>query len=429
MMQAPTARWASLIAPLALTVAFGCNSEEASNDEVLTTVDYHVADDQEAQTTRHDDLIADIDNARERVDVAVSALEDDQLALALVDAAKRGVPVRLVTDYEEFESDQEGLGIVEEADEIDVTIGDGTLGYLPEPTLAPILGECREEEEEQFIRCSQGQDSEQDVMVRPGDYNVMSHDFALIDDEIVWTFPPLDGASRDWMGWRVESSKMAYDFTREFQQMHGGVFSTTLDVYNGPVKSTADNNVRYYTDKGEMRLWFNPQERLLKQVIDEVYKAKASVWVMSDNVVNGDLLDALEYKDERGFDVRVMSNPDLQGEGDAADQLDGLGVAAPPEDIDRLSTLIVIDETRDRSGQHRPRRVLSLSHPLMRAKPFEVEFDSGGADDVIIYPSDLFVDGNLWQLVENGSAVHEDATIDDFADYFEQTWQDRQSWE
>ncbi|MFP4599057.1 MAG: phospholipase D-like domain-containing protein [Persicimonas sp.] len=392
------------------TVTVACMEDPPPAVESLNVADYHMeeADGADAQKAS---LLDDIGSATERIDIAVSTLADEELAAALVDAHEAGVEVRVVGDWDARE--EAGFALLDDNDIMPV-FGDGTLAYLPEPTLSSIVQQCRERSDEQLIQCSSGQPGAGNaMMVRPGDYNQMAHDFAVIDDKLVWTFPPPDNTKRSWVGWRIESSQLAYDFVREFQQMHGGVFSTTLTVYNGPLKSTADSHSHYLTDMGMMRVWFNPQQRLIKTVIDEVYKAKASVWVMSDNIVNSDLIDALEYKAGNGFDVRVMTHPDHQAQDSSADRLDDLGARYAPEELDHLPTLIVIDDRVDRNGRERPRKVLSLSHPLIRAQPFDVEYRRS-ADQVNIFPSDLFVDGNLWELLETGTTTHQDPTIEDF---------------
>lgn len=164
----------------------------------------------------------------------------------------------------------------------------------------------------------------------------------------------------------------------------------------------------------------------MKTVIDRVYKAKASVWVMSDNLVDPNLISALEYKAQNGFDVRVLVHPDEQASGDSLDALEELDLRWAPDDYDHLPTMIVVDAERDRSGDARPRYVLSLSHALIRARPFEVRTAQPN-DLVYIYPSDLFTDGNLWELGESASMIHKDATINRYQDYWLGLWRDAQS--
>lgn len=417
----------TIVAALAALVALavvdaGCSNDRPPMTEAFNQADYYVGGPEQTEMRRAE-LIADIDAAGESIDIAVSRLVDQEVAQALLDAKERGVEVRVVSDWDSWTSPEQadaGLKMLEDNEVLPV-YGDGSLSYLPEPTLASVLSNCQVYDDPQYKVCSQGQASGQGTMVRPGSYNLMSHNFAVIDEEVVWNFPPLDDSQQDWIGWRIESSLLAYDFAHEFQQMYGGTFATTLDVYNGPLKSSTDYNVRYFTDKGEMKVWFNPQERLLKTVIDEVYKARSSVWVMTDNLANLDLIDALEYKNNNGFDVRVMIHPDHQAVGESKDRLDAMGVRYAPDGRDHLPTLIVIDQKTDRTGRDRPRKVLALSHPLMRARPFDTEYNDQ-ADKVFIYPSDLFTDGNLWLVQESGSTNHDYELVDQFTRHWDQVW-------
>ncbi|QDG51451.1 hypothetical protein FIV42_12060 [Persicimonas caeni] len=406
----------------------GCD-EQADGSVFPAKAEFHVRDvDQSAE--QRAELIADIEAARESIDIAVSTLLDEEVAQALIDARARGVAVRVVSDWDS--RDSAGLVQLEDNDIIPV-YGDGALQYLPEPTLNSLLSICLYDPHEvkcstQLEACLGGAASEdcftpeEGLMQRPGSFNLMSHNFAVIDEDVVWNFPALDQATRNWIGWRAKSSQLAYDFSREFQQMHGGVFSTTLSIYNGPLKSSTDYRVRYLTDEGILKVWFNPQERLMKTVIDEVYKARASVWVMSDTLSNPHLVDALEYKANNGFDVRVLVHPDHQASGDIQDRLEDLGVRYAPATYEHLSTLLIIDAEKDREGRKWGRHVMGLSHPLLHGSPFEVEYKKPD-DEIYIYPSDLFADGNLWLIDEKGANTHDFTLNDRFVDQWRNLWE------
>jgi hypothetical protein len=404
---------------LAWCLTAGCTEERPSYTALFESrAEYHTEGADRAEE-REAELVSDIRAAEESIQLAVSTLADEEVAQALIDAKQRGVQVNVVSDWDARES--AGLVLLEE-NGIFPVYGNGELRYLPEPTLSSVLGFCRDQPQLQRIECFRGQDGNQGTMVRPGHFNLMSHNFAVIDERTVWNFPAIDGTNRDWIGWRIESSTLAYDFLPEFKQMHSGVFATTLDIYNGPVKSNTNYNERYLTDQGVMKLWFNPQERLMKLVIDRVYKAKASVWIASDNVTNPFLLDALEYKANNGFDVRVVVHPDHQSQGDAKARLEALGVKYASGSLDHLSTLLVMDAERDRNGDKWGREVLGLSHPLIRGGPFEVT--RGTRSDVIyVYPADLFADGNLWMLEEAGANIHKTELVDSFEDYAIELWE------
>jgi hypothetical protein len=409
----------------AWSLSAACTGEDRSGDglavqETLfnTQTDYYVQSKGNAEA-REAELIADLDAAEDTVRMAVSTLADEEVAQALIDAKERGVDVRVVSDWDSREST--GLVLLEE-NGIFPVYGDGTLRYLPEPTLSSVLGQCQERPDMQYTVCFRGQGGQQGTMERPGSYNLMSHNFAVIDDYTVWNFPAFDAASRDWVGWRIQNSRLAYDFVPEFRQMHAGVFATTLDIYNGPVKSSTNYTARYLTEKGFMRVWFNPQERLMKLFIDRVYKAKASVWISTDNLTNPFLLDALEYKANNGFDVRVVVHPDHQATGDAKDRLEGIDVHYAPDGYDHLSTMMVIDAEADRNATRWGREILSLSHPLLRGAPFEIE-SSSPSDQVYVYPADSFADGNMWMLQEQGANIHKMELAQRYEDHWLEIWE------
>lgn len=381
-------------------------------------------------------LIAHIDIARIRVDAAISELDDAEISAALVRAAERGVAVRIVGDAH-FE-DSDGFAELVSHEAISVTFGDGELNYLPDPTLSPLLTFCLPYEPPagaisnriDHINCTRAAgglpENTANRMERPSDFNLMSHTFFLIDETWVWNITaPLTEDQPVWLAFRVMSEEIARSYEREFRQMHGGVFSTTLSVYNGPLKSITHTTRTRLTNQGQLRIQFNPQERLIKQIIDEVYRARGSVFIMTENLQNRDLINALRYKQENGFEVRVLVGRTQGQTGwEAIQAIDGLNVQIAPASLGRLPTFIVLDSENDRRGQRNPTRVQILSHELLRSEPFQVE--SRLPDDrVQIYPSDTFADGVLWEIEENWGQPN--PTVDDReppADALSRFWKD-----
>lgn len=423
-------RWAAMAALLVALAASTTGIVSSSHadgpgieegDGWLNFVDYYVGTHDEIVEIRAR-LLAELDEAEHRIDTAIAGLDDEEIEQALVDAANRGVRVRVVADEHLEESGQ--FDVLVEHNRIDVAFGDGELTYLPEPHLSPILEFCVDEGD--HTDCTNAQLSQQEntdgVMVRPSDYNVMSHTFFLIDNTYVWNISaPLTDEQRIWPTFRAMSEELANSFEREFRQMHGGVFSTTLSVYNGPLKSVTHQDPLRLTNRGQLRVRFNPQERLVKNVVDEVLRARASVFVMSENVVNEDLIAALQYKADNDFEVRVMHG---QGQAQSVyDQLEGLDPVEAPAEMGRLPTMVVIDSERDRNGNRQPRLVQMLSHELWRAQPFEVVANLP-ANRVLFYPSDTFADGVMWEIVESGFGSQRNPEADRFIDTWESMWQE-----
>ena len=416
---------AATVTVVALAPADGQSVADEDREGWMSYVDYYVGTGdvvEEIQTN----LLNDLAGAENRIDAAIAEIDDGPIVQALVDAADRGVAVRVVAD--ELFADHDGFAPLVDHDDIDVVFGDGELAYLPEPNLSPILEYCDSEatEHDDHITCAQARgglpENNPRVIVRPAHYNVMSHTFFIIDTVDVWNISaPLNDEQPLWVAFRVLSEEIANSYEREFRQMHGGVFSTTLSVYNGPLKSVTHQNPLRWTNRGNLRIRFNPQERLTKNIIDETYRARASVYVMTENLTNTNLIDALLYKKEAGFDVRV-----LVGQGQATTLEDRIAPLEPrvaTEDMGRLPTMVIFDSRRDRNGNRQARQVQVLSHELMRAQPFEV-LRASPSDRVRFYPSDTFADGVLWEILESGSQRNPE--IDAFLDAFNEQWSQAQ---
>ena len=412
------------------------NGEEAvPEDGWFHDVDYYVArrgggegfDDVDDIRDR---LLDELEEAETRIDTAISVLDDDEIRDALVAAANRGVAVRVVAD--ELYEDDEAFEPLLAHDDISVEFGDGDLAYLPEPNVSPLLEHCADLDHDDHRTCLQaGEGLSQNndrIMVRPAHYNVMSHTFFLIDETYVWNITAPLTEDRDlWFAFRAMSEEMTNSFEREFRQMHGGVFATTLSVYNGPLKSLTHQEPLRLTNRGQLRVRFNPQERLMKNIVDETYRARASVYVMTENLTNEDLIAALEYKKENDFDVRVLVG---QGQAEAPvveEAIEPLDPVVAPEELGELPSMVIIDSERDRRGNRQPRTVQILSHEMWRAQPFELIVDSESdlpSDQVRFYPSDTFADGVMWELVESGIGEENmnNPELDPFVDAFEQKW-------
>ncbi len=409
------------IATLALASCHVSREAPDAREVGLTRLNYFVSDANGLADIKTQ-LIGAFDDAESKIDFATQSLSDGDIADALVRAKERGVAVSVVTD--DAARDDAGIQTLEQAD-ITISYGDGELRFLPEPTLTSLLEQCTKTDF--YTECTQGSRNgpvteTTGLMVRPNDYNLMSNNFAVIDDIKVWNFSSsFDGRASYWFGWRAHSYDLAFAFDKEFQQMEGGVFATTLDVYNGPIKSTVhgivydsrlpdsrpgrtrDLQPGYITDGGIVRIEFNPQQRLVKEIIDEIYRSRSSVTVMTDELRHEFAINALAYKARNGFDVRVI----LREGAELPQQLVDLGVVrTAPSRYDYLPTVVITDEGEDRNGDTWARTLLVLSHSFMSQAPFRVltpqmSGDPFAEDDVVrIYPADLYADGTMYTLRE-----------------------------
>ena len=432
--------WITLI----VLVLSGCNREPAI--EYFTEIEYFVEED--ARTR----LLAEIGSASERLDVALTRLTDNELADAIIRARDRGATVRVVADLD-FRSDS-GLQRLEDAG-IVPTYGDGELFYLPEPSIAGIVSNpcgfidgvvrCPEPPGSEPLQNYAGEEPA-GAMFRPGSFNLMSHNFFIVDVRTIWNFTrPFDGQRGSNFAFRAESERMREVMVREFTQLHGGVFATTLDVYNGPVKSSPQENPdfnakSYLTGQGELEMRFNPQDRVTKTIIDDTYRARASVFLATDTVGEDFLISALNYKanaeradGEKAFEVRVIVNQNVQSPF-TREALEATGVVRyAPSDIEAIPTIALYDTMPDADGDLRPRRVHVSSQPLWRAGPFNIIRNDGSnpfcppppaltSDCVVVHPADYFVDGNMWSLLEYRGQIHEVEEIDRFERWFNELW-------
>jgi phosphatidylserine/phosphatidylglycerophosphate/cardiolipin synthase-like enzyme len=418
-----------------LTGGSTCPGSSPDAVGLKTEVDYLVQESDSSGSNLEDQFLGDLREADRRIWGAIAGdMMDQQLAQILVDAHKAGVDVRLVADVDD--QSEPGFTALREAG-VPISWGNGQLNYLPGPYLGQILTKCERNDSYMRVECRATGEGEtpsspdgcedpavsgnQGTMCRPGDFNLMSHRFAIVDKRTVWNFAAGfgDGSTGD-LGWRAESEYIRKDFVREFRQMEGGVFATELDAFNGPIKSTTDSHVDYLTDKGRLQIRFNPQERLMKHVIDDVYRAKHSIQIVTRSLTNPFLLDALEDKQNRGFDIDIVVGADTQPQGEARQRLVGLGAQAHPSG-ENLPSVILRDH-KEGSDRNWPRSAMVLSHPLWHGSPFSVlppenPNETEASDRVRVYPSDHFVDGNMWRIREFRPQPDESPQIDKIADF------------
>ncbi len=424
-----------------MTMMLSCEPPSTQAKDAFTRVEHYLAGPQDFGQIKAD-LLASLGTAKVQIDAALWHLADADIAQALIEARARGVRVRVVSD----EDSRGDAGFVAlEAAGIVPVYGEGELRYLPDPTLTALLEQCFTPQDEVYIECTRrGGGAAQPgdgLMVRPGDFNAMAHNFFVVDELTVFNLAsPLDGRRTYWIGFSAESLEFAQAFTREFQQMHGGVFATTLDTYNGPNKSTVQTAVYdsripgplpgrkrqlqpgFLTDHGPIEIMFNPQERLMKELIDEVYAARGSVYLMTDELLNDFLVDALAYK-ARFFEVRVLLRNGSRIPEKLRDR-----VRYAPADFEYIPTQLVLHDFDRTTPNVSPRLIATLTHPTWFGQPFEVleraEVQSDN-EAVRVYPSDLFSDGSLWIMREPVNYKPGPGVSDPYARYaalFNQAW-------
>lgn len=345
-----------------------------------------------------DDALTLIDTAEWGLEVMLENLYDQQVAEAIVAAAERGVEVRIVGDVDRRE--QRGFALLEEAG-LTPIYGDGSILWNG------VFGE--------------------DPILRTGEDNQFTHNVIIADRlrmlALTAGFPEGRGEVVQ-SGFAAVSEVLARDFGNIFDQLHGGVFATTLTYYDQPVPSDGNNRTLYPTEEGAIEVYFGPQEPLVKELVDRIYMARASVWLAAPVMLNSEVARALIYKAQVGFDVQVVVGT-VEGTRDGAELLPEVLARFAAAGSDRSSwvapeyrinpaligggTLIVIDGKRAFDGDDvQPGVVLSMTAPLFESVPYYIENVRVDGLDLSAQPSDRFTDAHLW-------AVH--GVPDDGADY------------
>lgn len=378
----------------------GCNTERLEPRDVQSLVSerftatelYRVGPDSEALSFEELEAatIAVISEARDSVDVAMETFDSVPVAEALLRAHLRGVRVRVVGDVDN--ASNAGFERLRIDEGPALRFGDGDSLYTPQP----------------------GTDIPRDG----ARHNRMTHSFILVDERQIVNFSGGLGAedrARQQVVFVADSIDMGEDFRAEFQQLFGGVFSITLSAFNGPLKTTADRRENYPGTIEDFQLFFGPQERTLKRLIDELFGARASVWLASEYVLSEFVERALLFKARAGFEVRVVLDRALLESSDGSrtsTRAQGIYSRLSTEfaSFDNASillgdgiegTIAIIDGIRSPiNGRRYQTQGWVMSQPLAASIAF-VNRGFGGSvgyteDDSL--PADAFTDSNAWVI-------------------------------
>ena len=357
-----------------LTAALlSCDPGAPEADELYTSWEFVTA--VPGSSTLDTRVIALIDSAESTAWLAAEDFSSVPIATALIRAQSRGVDVRVVGDIDRQEQagfDEIETGLQPVDGEVPVRFGDGPLFYNP-----------------QLI----------DTVFREGDHNRMTHNFVVVDELRVMSltggFGPTDVHQ---VGFEARSHYLGRDFADEFNQLFAGMFATTLSAFNGPLKSITDPRSWYDSDNGRLEVYFGPQERLVKQIIDRVYEARASITVVAEELTSLPLANALRYKAEAGFDVTVVLNADGQDVPSSRyerleDAFAGLsnariGIAGSV----MLNAVIIDDGASPIDGQRYRSWAMFVSEPLLAATAV-IE-----GTTLVSRPADAFCDANMFVM-------------------------------
>ena len=350
----------SLLRTAAIVALVGCAAPDA--EDSFTRVSGTVA----TSGAEAGLLFADfIDEAQHSLSVALPSLEDEVIADALVQALDRGVEVEVVTDIDQLADP--GTETLQAAG-VPLRLVDDGLG---------------------FFDFSLGRDvAWSSSQVR------MSHAFAVADETEI-----LSASTAGALGegarvvFSASSEDLGDDLLMEFNQLMGGSDATAMTAYSALAKSVADSRWRYPTSDGSvLEMWLGPQERLTKHVIDAVYSARSSIWILTNEFANDGLATALQTKASDGFEVKVVVGPDFKTTSllqSKVLQNETPGVSKRKVDVATVPTIVLIDYDLARNNRRYTARAMVLSHDLYSSSRVY------RAEEVI---SDWYIDGNLWIL-------------------------------
>ena len=203
-----------------------------------------------------DIMVYAIDQATDSVDVAVLNLSDDDIGEALLRAERRGVSVRMVM----------------ESDNIDSSVPRGLMAAG-----IPIVGDNSE--------------------------GLMHNKFIIIDSQEVWsgsmnfTDPGIYGDHNNMV--RIRSSRLAEDYTTEFNEM----------FEDGSFGSSSPSNTPYpqlSLDGTVLEVYFSPDDGAQQQLENLIHSAEDSIDVLAFSFTSDPLAEALIQQAASGIQVRIV---------------------------------------------------------------------------------------------------------------------------
>ena len=201
-----------------------------------------------------------IDSARLSIDVAIYSLSLDSIRYALINAHKRGVQVRMVMESDNMkDSDPRAL--------IDAGIS--------------IVGDKRR--------------------------GLMHDKFMVVDRREVWTgsmnYTNSGGYEDNNNLIRINSDKVATDYTKEFEEMF-------LDNKFGPdvVPETPFPDVTL--DGTQLQIYFSPDDKVLSRLLPLLNNAKHSIYFLAFSFTTNELGDAVRAKAAEGLKVKGVMDAD-----------------------------------------------------------------------------------------------------------------------
>ena len=245
-----------------------------------------------------ENLAAAIDQARISVDVAIYDLNLWSLRYALINAHRRGVTVRMVTESDNM--DEQEIQDLKDAG-------------------IEVLGDRRE--------------------------SLMHDKFVIIDRSEVWTgsmnFTTGGGYLDNNNLIRLRSSKLAEDYRLEFEQMF-------LDDHFGSHKTSNTPDPAVTMNDSLIEVYYSPQDGTLEHILAVVNAAQENIYFLAYSFTSDELAAALIEQAKLGVTVRGVFDKDQyhSNQGTEFDNLLNAGMDVNLDGNPRLMhhKVIIIDE-------------------------------------------------------------------------------------
>lgn len=322
--------------------------------------------------------------------VALPAFSDVALATAFADAVDRGVDARLVIDYDSAE--EEGVVALAERG-IDCMLAEDTLAMRLEGMEPPCI---LADDGVQYFDF--GNNVEVTV---PSRAIQMTHAFAVADRvNIVRSNRAGDTLGGTRLTFVGQGEDLGDDLSWEHQQLHGGTDASTLTAFSSSAKSITDNRWMYPTQTPlVVEMWVGPQERVIKRVIDAIYRARSGVYVLTDDFVDVSVARALDQKAADGFNVQAIVGPRF---GDTRPELSRTfyetaniqKYRVTDESVETVPTIVLVDWDADRVGGRPMTQAFLLTHDIASTS----RYIGSGSTIEVLDQSDQLMDGNLFVL-------------------------------
>jgi phosphatidylserine/phosphatidylglycerophosphate/cardiolipin synthase-like enzyme len=259
-----------LIAIMLITIACASTNMEPANNEMITSnsiedthsaIQYYFTSPNAGHHCELSSvLINDIDHAEQSIDIALYNINMQDVAAALIRAAKRGVPVRIVLDDNKRDNSVPSI------------LADSSVSMVYDP-----------------------------------DKSTMHNKFMIIDDSVVWSGSmnfTESGCEDDYNNMvRVENERLATNYTAEFTEMFEDHSFSANSPANTPYQHVQIGDVM-------VENYFSPDDGVRKHMIDVIDEAQYSIVIMAYSFTSDDLADAIidRYKD--GVSVHGVMDAD-----------------------------------------------------------------------------------------------------------------------